>query len=309
MPVRSKKLAVLAAISVSALLLGAYANSASAIPRTAVHQSDVHQTGDSTATNKALVTYVYDQLLYQNNPSVIDNYISPTYKQHNPALRDGPEGLREYIVWRHAQNPQPRNIVKRVIAQDDLVIVMNDYQAVPGVSFANIADTFRVKNGKLVEHWDVIQLVPSTTASGNDLYSTLSRPRVNTPDPAASTWRSQQIVESYFDGLNKRHDPSVIDRYLADRLYQHDPALPNGAAAVRAAFDAERAANPKSIVSSEQVIAEGDYVTVRYHYQANAADLGKAVAEVFRVRGGKIVEHWDATQEVPATSANPNTMF
>src|SRR5258708_34718867 len=116
MPVHSKKLAVLAAVSVSALLVGAHANSASATPQTAVHQP-----GDSTAANKALVTYVYDQLLYRNNPSVIDKYVSPTYKQHNPTLSDGPEGLREYIVWRRAQNPQPRHIVNRRIAEGDLV--------------------------------------------------------------------------------------------------------------------------------------------------------------------------------------------
>jgi predicted SnoaL-like aldol condensation-catalyzing enzyme len=48
---------------------------------------------------------------------------------------------------------------------------------------------------------------------------------------------------------------------------------------------------------------------VRYHYQPTPADRGQAVAETFRVRDGKIVEHWDVVQDVPATSANPNTMF
>jgi predicted SnoaL-like aldol condensation-catalyzing enzyme len=56
-------------------------------------------------------------------------------------------------------------------------------------------------------------------------------------------------------------------------------------------------------------IAQGDLVSIRYHYQANATDLGKAVVEVFRVRGGKIVEHWDTHQDVPATAQNPNRMF
>jgi predicted SnoaL-like aldol condensation-catalyzing enzyme len=307
MSIRSGKFAVLAAaVSVSAALIGTSAASATAAPTAEI---GTHQFGNETAANTALVVYLYNQLLYQNNSAVIDKYVSPTYKQHNPTLADGPQGLRAYIDWRRAQNPQPRNIIKRVIAQGDLVTIMNDYQQTPGVSYMNIADTFRVEHGKLTEHWDVIDPVPTTTTSGNDLYSTLSRPQVNTPDPTAPTRRNQHLVERYFDGLTKRHDPSVIDRYVATNLYQHDPALPNGASAVKAAYLADRAANPNSIVSSEMIIAEGDLVTIHYHYQANATDLGKAVQEVFRVRGGKIVEHWDAQQDVPATAANPNTMF
>jgi predicted SnoaL-like aldol condensation-catalyzing enzyme len=312
MSVHTKKFAAtLAAISVSSLLVGAQAGSASASQRsTAHHQQYEHQQhGDSTEENKELVTYLFDQLLYKNNSSVIDKYVSADYKQHNPTLADGPEGLRQYIDWRRAQNPQPRNISKRVIAEGDLVVIMNDYQAQPGVSYMNIDDTFRVKNGKIVEHWDIIQPVTATTASGNDLWSTLSYPRVSTPDPKASTRYSKRIVEKYFNGLNKRHDASVINRYVANNLIQHDATLQNGASAVEAAFMADRSANPRSIVSSEQVIADGDYVTVRYHYQKNASDLGKAVGETFRVRGGKIVEHWDTSQDVPATAVNPNGMF
>jgi predicted SnoaL-like aldol condensation-catalyzing enzyme len=57
------------------------------------------------------------------------------------------------------------------------------------------------------------------------------------------------------------------------------------------------------------VIAEGDLVAVHHHFQAAAGDLGFAVVDFFRVRVGKVVEHWDAIQPVPATSANANTMF
>ena len=298
MSARTRTIAVLAAAaSASALLLGAPADAAPA-----------HH-GDPTLTNKALVSYVYDQLLRYNNVSAVDKWIAPDYKQHNPQLADGPAGLRTYIAWRAAQNPQPRNYQKRVIAEGDLVTVMNDYQEQPGVSYMNIADTFRVRDGKLVEHWDTIEPVLPTTANGHNLYSTLSWPQVNTADPNASTTRNRQLVENYFNGLTKRHDASVIDRYVARNVFQHDQTLRDGSAAVKTAYLADRAAHPHSIVSSVQLIAEGDLVSVHYHYQADAADRGKAVEEVFRVRDGRIVEHWDAHQDVPATAANPNTMF
>ena len=307
----SRKFSRLAAAgSAGALLVGALAVTAAAAPSAAAGSAHRSGVGDeTTAINEALTTYMFEQLLYSNNSSVISQYVSPTYIQHNPTLNDGPQGLRTYIDWRASQNPQPRNLLVRVIAQGDLISIMNDYQQAPGVSFADIVDTFRVKDGKLAEHWDVIQLVPAKTASGNDLYSTLSSPRTDLPDPTASTQRSEQIVNAYFDGLHKKHDASVIGRYLAGNLYQHDPNLPNGSAAVAAAYKSESAAHPKAVVSSEIVTAQGDYVTVRYHYQANPGDLGQAVAETFRVRDGKIVEHWDVVQDVPATAANNHTMF
>jgi predicted SnoaL-like aldol condensation-catalyzing enzyme len=307
---------VAAATSVLAFgtVIGVQGLPASAAEHSA-HSTPVHvqyaPAGDeTTAVNEALVVYMFEQLLYDNNPSVIDKYVSPTYIQHNPFLSDGPEGLRKYIESRQAMDPQPRNLLWRVVAQGDLVSIQNEYQQ-NGADYADIVDTFRVKNGKLAEHWDVIQFLsgPTHTVSGNDLYSTLSSPQTDMPDPSASTRRTEQVAKDYFTGLWEKHDPSVINRFVATNLYQHDPALPNGSTAVATAYQAEREAHPNAVLSQEMWMAQGDYVTVRYHYQATATDRGQAVAETFRVRNGKIIEHWDVTQDVPATSANNNTMF
>ena len=52
--------------------------------------------------------------------------------------------------------------------------------------------------------------------------------------------------------------------------------------------------------SRSSAIAEGDLVAVHSHYVAIPGDRGRAVLDLFRVRDGKIVEHWDAVQDVPA---------
>jgi len=62
-------------------------------------------------------------------------------------------------------------------------------------------------------------------------------------------------------------------------------------------------------VTPKRVIAEGDLVAVHSHYIDTPGDRGRAVLDLFRVRGAKIVEHWNAEQDVPETAANDNTMF
>jgi predicted SnoaL-like aldol condensation-catalyzing enzyme len=66
---------------------------------------------------------------------------------------------------------------------------------------------------------------------------------------------------------------------------------------------------PQLSVTPKRVIADGDLVAVHSHYVDIPGERGRAVIDLFRVRDGKIVEHWDATQDVPETSANDNTMF
>jgi predicted SnoaL-like aldol condensation-catalyzing enzyme len=66
---------------------------------------------------------------------------------------------------------------------------------------------------------------------------------------------------------------------------------------------------PQLSVSPKRVIAEGDLVAVHSDYVDTPGERGQAVLELFRVRDGKIVEHWTAVQDLPESSANDNTMF
>jgi predicted SnoaL-like aldol condensation-catalyzing enzyme len=62
-------------------------------------------------------------------------------------------------------------------------------------------------------------------------------------------------------------------------------------------------------VTPKRVIAEGDLVAVHSNYVATPGTRGQAVVDLSRVRGGRVVEHWDAVQDVPEGAANGNTMF
>ncbi|HEY3609278.1 MAG TPA: nuclear transport factor 2 family protein [Pseudonocardiaceae bacterium] len=275
--------------------------SAASTPAGCPAVSAAHRSSD-VAANKAMVTYFYDQLFNQHNLAVIDACIGPVYIQHNARFADGAEALRQFI---ESQPPgASHNTIVRVIGQGDLVLIHHHAVPTAGGPGTAFMDVFRVSEGKIVEHWDVIQPVPATTASGNDMFGTVS-----TSAGDRSTRRSERIVLDYYTGLTAKHDLRAVDRFVSPSLVQHDPTLPNGSAAVKAAFAARLQANPELTFSKLQVIADHELVSLRYHVQNSPTDLGQAVDDVYRVAGGRIVEHWSVVQNVPATSANNNTMF
>jgi predicted SnoaL-like aldol condensation-catalyzing enzyme len=172
-----------------------------------------------------------------------------------------------------------------------------------------VVDIYRVDGGRIVEHWDVIQPVPDTIVGGHDLFTTISEPAVNQPDADADAAESKKVVTALFHEIAVEKDPSAFERYAVDPFYEHNPQHADGVAAAKELFTGLFAANPEVTIDVKRVIAEGDYVAVHHHLKLHPDDRGFSCIEFFRVRDGKIVEHWDAVQPVPETSANDNTMF
>jgi len=221
-------------------------------------------------------------------------------------MLDGSDALRALV---ESLPPDSHHTVEHVVADGDLVLFQTDLVITPGTKGLATIDVFRVQDGKIAEHWDTLQQEPEQTASGNDMFATLTSPRTSATSATANTALSRAVVLDYFTDLTKHRDLRAVDRYVAPDLVQHDPALADGAAATKAAYAQRFKADPGFTATVASVVAEGDYVVVHSHYRNSAGDLGQSVYEIFRVQHGKIVEHWSDTQDVPATSANGNTMF
>ncbi|PGW26027.1 pyruvate kinase [Bacillus thuringiensis] len=67
--------------------------------------------------------------------------------------------------------------------------------------------------------------------------------------------------------------------------------------------------NPNSSAEIKRVVAEGDTVALHVHSRTNSQDKGVAIVDIFCIKDGKIVDHWDVIQEIPNEAANDNTMF
>jgi predicted SnoaL-like aldol condensation-catalyzing enzyme len=267
--------------------------------------------GDSARPDyqKAVVVHVLKGVFEQGDTRVVDRFVRPDYIQHNPLAPDGAEALKNLGSALHQQFPDAKYNVKRIIAEGDLVLVHSNVVIAPGTLGSAVVDIFRFQDGKIAEHWDTGQGVPPTTVNGNDMFSTVSRPRTEEPGPGWLTARNKKLVTDYVDQLLGRKDLSAIDKYVGTEYHQHNPNIADGVAGVKAGLGGYFAQFPQLVVTTKRVVAEGDLVAVHSHYVNAPGDRGQAVVDLFRVRNGKIVEHWDVIQDVPATSANDNTMF
>jgi len=299
----------LASAAVAALVLvPAFSASASPAKPAVAKQSCATSWDRQAQANEKLVIYFNDQLFNGDNLSVIGKYVGPSYIQHNPTVPNGPDGLRQLVIKLHSLFPHSKSTVVRAVAEGDLVFVESHVVSVPGTKGNANFDVYRVENGHLVEHWDVLQTEPSSTVSGNDMLSGLSSPSCDAAPPAVTTV-DKGVVLDYLTELTQDHDLSAIDQYIAPSLYQHDPTLADGSAVVKKAYASLFARYPDYGVQIAQVVAEGDLVAVHAHVRNAPSDRGQAVVYLFRVEHGQIVEQWDSVQDVPATSANDNTMF
>lgn len=119
-------------------------------------------------SNKAIVLEVLKRAFVDRDATVVGEYFGRKYKQHNPAIPDGPSAVAEMIPTLTGLTYEPG----MAVADGDLVMVHGRYTGW-GPKPMVAVDIFRVEAGKVVEHWDVMQEeVPAAeTASGNAMFT------------------------------------------------------------------------------------------------------------------------------------------
>ena len=125
---------------------------------------------DKAAKNKAIAIEFYNRALNQLDFEKAAELIGDRYVQHNPHAIDGPEGLKNHLAMLKKDFPKNHGDIKRAIAEGDLVALHIHSKRTPESRGNAVVDIFRIKNGKVVEHWDVVQAVPEKALNDNTMF-------------------------------------------------------------------------------------------------------------------------------------------
>lgn len=119
--------------------------------------------------NKQIATTAYQRIFGDLDTTAVDDYISKDFIQHNPTIADGPDGIKALVQMLASQGiPKQKITFKHIVAENDIVFLHSRYE-MAGKEWRFI-DIYRVKDDKLIEHWDAMMPMPEERANNNPMF-------------------------------------------------------------------------------------------------------------------------------------------
>ena len=121
--------------------------------------------------SKRIVRAFYELAFNDKRPAeAVERYVGSTYIQHNPQAPDGAEAFIQFVTGFASQFPDLSIDIKRIVAEDDIVVAHGLLKTSADDPGTVAADFFRLEDGKIVEHWDVLQPYPDTSANDHPMF-------------------------------------------------------------------------------------------------------------------------------------------
>lgn len=212
------------------------------------------------------------------------------YIQHNLSIGDGLEGLGA-VLQQLPPNSTKVNTV-RVFEDGDYVFAHTEYNFFgPKIGF----DIFRFEDGKIVEHWDNLQETAGPNPSGHTM--TDGATEITDLD---KTEENKTLVRNFIEDILVNGNMEKLAGYFdGDNYIQHNPLIADQLSGLGNAL-AEWAKHGITMKYDKihKVLGEGNFVLIVS--EGHLAGKHNAFYDLFRVENGKLAEHWDTIEEIPA---------
>jgi predicted SnoaL-like aldol condensation-catalyzing enzyme len=258
------------------------------------------------AFNKIAAMNSMFDFITKGDPTCVDRYFKEPYFNHNMRAPNGLEVVRSMaergVGWRsqHA-------IIRRVLAEGDLVLLHSLYSDLMGIKSQRVAlDLFLFNGGKIVEHWDALEYAAVPDSSGlSQIDGSVDIHDVGQEEANRAT------VLRFIDTVLIGGETSRVVEFIDTQAYvchsmQRAPGLVREYGRFTGAVEAAQAV----YMAHHITLAEGNFVFVQGEGRIGDTQVLE-VYDLFRLAHGKIVEHWDVLQALApeAEWANPNGPF
>ncbi|MBG7611314.1 hypothetical protein IU405_03540 [Polaribacter sp. BAL334] len=268
--------------------------------------SEVNQSKTTKMTNKEIVGTFLGAVMKQDT-ATMRKFANADYIQHNPFVPTGLEPFIGLLPVLKEHGTYAENV--RMFQDGDFVFMHNIWKnAKPFGADEMVAfDIIRVdKNGKVAEHWDAMTVLAKETASG----------RTQTDGPTTvedldKTEANKALAVSLIEDVLMGKNPSKIGDYISSEEYhQHNPQIKDGLTGIVEAVQYLTSQNNMfKYTKIHKVLGEGNFVLTVSEGEWNGGKK-HVFYDLFRMKDGKIVEHWDVIQEIPTEGlAHNNGMF
>ena len=224
------------------------------------------------------------------------SYINPKkYIQHNLQVEDGVAGLQKFMGYL----PEGVKVnVVRAFEDGDFVFTHANYNfGGPVTGF----DVFRFENGKAVEHWDNLQPTQPANPSGRTMIDGATE--VTDLD---KTEANKKLVRNFVEDILVNGKMEKLAGYFhGDDYIQHNPWFPDTLSGFVATItEMSKQGMTLQYSAVHKVLGQGNFVLVMG--EGHLSGVHSSFYDLFRIENGKIAEHWDVIEEIPAAATHQN---
>jgi predicted SnoaL-like aldol condensation-catalyzing enzyme len=253
-----------------------------------------------TAYNKEQATKGHSDLLVKKDFTAIDKYFANPYIQHNQALANGVESLREFKM---ANVPGAETTILRCFADKDMVFFQEKVQALMPQAL-DFWDLYRLEEGKIVEHWDTYQISSGAhPATGHTLFD--GPTESSSPELTEVT---RAFILKLVNNVFVCRKTEELGLYVSPNVIQHAPGVEDGVESWM-----------KHLKVSQWFTGDIQYDVVRrlvvegnFAVSCSQGTVGNEPHhfwDMWRVENGKVAEHWNATKKTEKGRLNRNPVI